>query len=210
MSAVLSRYALLAWFMVVGSTSNLSAQLWEAGAPGDDVASVALSVGMVSPRTTLPDGSSFENGIALGLAGTWWGHRYFGLRAAVLRSETNGVHGAELSGVGFQDPTIWLVDADVLLRLPFDGGRFTWFPYVAAGVGLKSYRWTITNTRRGDTSLGDVIWAAGLEFRPGGNGWYGLKLEAKNHNSQYEFQEFIKNAQDMNDLVFTAAITLNR
>lgn len=196
--------------LVASSGEKVAAQLWNAGLPGEDIASISLQVGAASPITTLPDGAYFEDGLALGATGTLWAHRYLGFRGAVTRSETNGVHGEAFSAAGVMHPTVWFYDVAVLLRVPMVGNRLTWFPYVATGVGGKSYRWAIPNTRRGDTSLGGLTLAGGLEVRPGRTGWYGLQLEVKNHRSTYDFFEFRDDPQDINDLVFAVGITLTR
>ena len=192
------------------SVSGLTGQLWEAGEPGEDVFSFALTSGVLSPRKSLPNGGSFESGVAFGLAATVWAHRYLGFRVAVVRSETNGADGGAFTVESVMDPDVYLYDVGAVLRLPMTAGNTTWFPYASAGVGGKTYRWAIQQTGGGGTSIaiGNVALGGGLEVRPAG--WFGLQAEVRYHRSKYEFHEFEFLPQDMADLVFKVGVTLNR
>ena len=194
------------------SVSGLTGQLWEAGEPGEDVFSFALTSGVLSPRKSLPNGGSFESSVAFGLAATVWAHRYLGFRLGVVRAETNGADGGAFTVESVMDPDVYLYDVGAVLRLPMTAGNTTWFPYASAGVGGKTYRWALQNNGAAGTSIaiGNVALAGGLEVRPTQAGWFGLQAEVKYMRSNYEFHEFEFLPQDMADLWFTVGVTLNR
>jgi hypothetical protein len=67
--------------------SELAAQ-WEAGLPGQDVASVTLHLGAVAPTTTFPQGDSYGTGIGGGISGIYWFHNRVGIRGSFLLGKT--------------------------------------------------------------------------------------------------------------------------
>lgn len=204
--AVAATAILLAW-----TGSELAAQPWYAGLPGDDVGSLAIQVGAVSPTTELPDGGGFQTGIAAGVTGTFWPFRHLGFRGSLLTGKTNGDRGPNNnSKAGLENPTLLLYNAEIAFRYPVVGGSLAWFPFVAAGGGGKTYYWSerLTGFPRDFTYA--WTFAAGLEFRRTSSPWYGFVLEVKNFNSKYKWHGWHFDEPIMRDMIFTAGITLNR
>lgn len=217
------------------SASPVSGQLWDAGVPGEDLGSLALLFGSVAPQSSLPDGASFASGIAIGGSASWWPFRYVGFRGHVVRAKTDGQEGHEFSSVAFEEPVVWLYSADVAVRYPLVGQRIALAPYIAAGYGGKSYEWSLNRLSagsHGNTTFGWTL-AGGAEIRPGSSGWYGLRLEIANQRSEFRFfeyagphpqHEFYRQEAvvhegvvpgnlefpDMNDLILSVGVTLNR
>ncbi|MQA89480.1 MAG: outer membrane beta-barrel protein [Gemmatimonas sp.] len=192
----------------------LSGQLWEAGLPGDDIGSLAVNFGVLSPTTEFPDdGSSFDQGTGFGMALTYWPSDHFGLRTHVMRGETPGNHGnlapcppTPCSAVGYQEPVVWHYSAEAAVRRPMGGAGFAWFPYASAGVTGKSYRWSIDRPRVGYTGGGWTA-AGGIEARTGATGPLGFMAEVRTY--QTRFQTLGKN-QGQSDFALTAGVTLSR
>jgi hypothetical protein len=197
-------------------TSPLSAQIWEAGLPGDDIGSVAVTGGVVAPSTNFSDdGSHFESGGIFGLALTYWPFEHFGLRTHVMRGKTQGNHGdmaatcppAPCSPIGFQEPVVWHYSLEAALRRPMGGsGGTAWFPFVSVGATGKSYRWSIERPWVGYTGGGWTA-AGGVELRMAATGPFGFIAEARTF--QTRFQALGKN-QTHSDFAFTAGLTLSR
>jgi hypothetical protein len=191
-------------------------QPWSAAAQlaGDDVATFAIHGGAVAPTTTLPDGSSFETGAAVGASGAWWVLRNFGFRGHVTRSYTEGVQPAEFSAAAANAGRVWLYGADVVGRLPLANGRMT--PYVSAGAGGKSYRWKY-GMYEGGTAFA-WSYAGGLDVRPVQSGRFGLILEGRYHRTEYHWHglsflgplpEFKRTSPTVNDYLITAGVSVN-
>ncbi len=226
-------FAIAMFLCMALSGSRVSAQGWSAGAPGEDVGSLALLIGSMAPQSTLPGGASFASGIAVGASVTVWPFRYVGFRGNIARAKTKGQEGTEFSSVAFEDPVVWLYSGDLALRFPLVGERFSVVPYIAGGYGGKHYNWTINRTAAGaggSTSFGLTL-AGGTEFRLGSGG-LGLRVEVLRQKSEFKFFEFAGPTPDhefyrdsfvihevvpgertfptMSDLVLTVGITLNR
>jgi len=188
--------------------------LWEAGQPGDDIGSVAVMFGVLAPSTSFSDdGSSFEQGTALGLALNYWPFERLGLRTHVLRAKTPGDHGdlapcppTPCSAIGYQEPVVWDYALEAAVRLPMGGGGLNWFPYLSAGVAGKSYRWSVDVPRVGYTGGGFTA-AGGVEVRTASMGPFGFIAEARTY--QTKFQTLGKNERQ-SDFALTAGITLSR
>jgi opacity protein-like surface antigen len=205
--------------LVTHFAPGLSAQTWQVGLPGDDVASVVLNLGAVVPTTTLPDGSSHDPGMAVGVAATWWPLRNFGFKAQAIRSHTLGVHGdtvfsaaAAYSGEG---SSVWLYSGELVLRLPIMADRVS--PYLSGGPGGKSYRWSIPRPYIGRTTFA-WAYAAGVDIRPTASRQFGLVIEGRYHRSQYKWHglgdrgpppEFLETGPTMNDFAVTAGVSVN-
>ena len=192
----------------------LSAQLWEAGLPGEDVGSLAVNFGVVSPATEFPDdGSSFEQGSAFGAALTYWPFDHVGLRAHVLRGKTPGDHGdlspcppAPCSSVGYENPVVWFYALEAAVRRPMGDDGFAWFPYASTGVTGKSYRWEIDRPRVGYTDIGWTA-AGGIEVRTSATGPFGFVAEVRTYQTQFNT---LGKSENQSDLAFTAGVTLSR
>lgn len=199
-------------------TSEASAQFWQAGRLGDDIGSLGIIAGVVSPTTTLPDGSSHDAGTAIGATGTVWPLDYLGARASVVYGKTAGVHGERFSAAAAHDPKVFLYSAELAIRYPFAGERFSWFPYLSGGPGAKSYRWAIDRPRVGDTSFAWSI-GGGVDVRPTRSGSVGIQVDVRNYQSRYQwhglgYRAAVPDDQAwgpiLNDVVITAGLTLNR
>jgi hypothetical protein len=192
----------------------LSAQLWQAGLPGDDVGSLALNLGVLSPATEFADdGSSFDQGTAFGVGFTYWPFDHVGLRTHVLRGETPGNHGNlspcppnPCSAVGHQQPVVWHYALEGAVRLPMGGAGLAWFPFASAGVTGKSYRWSIDRPRVGYTAPGWTA-AGGIEVRTRATGPFGLLAEVRTYQTSFET---LGKSEGHSDFAFTAGVTLNR
>jgi hypothetical protein len=189
------------------------AQLWTTGQPGDDVGSIAVLFGQLSPNSTFSeDGSGFESGTVIGASGTGWLFRRLGVRAHFLRGETEGNHGntncevaPPCAAVSYQKPTVWAYGLEGVARLPMGSESFTWFPYISVGGAGKSYRWSFGQVE-GNTSWGMTA-AAGIELRPGATSGLGLVAEFRNYRTPFDYFG-VDEAQ--NDYVFSAGLSINR
>jgi opacity protein-like surface antigen len=200
--------------------TDLSAQFWEAGRPGQDVATLAILGGAISPTTTLPDGSSHSSGAAVGIAGTWWFHRFAGVRGSFTYTQVEGQAEPSMpfSAAATQDPTIWLYGIDLTLRYPVVADGYAVSPYLMAGPGGKSYRWSIENPRIGDSGFA-WSYGGGVDVRPTRSGSLGIVLEVENHRSRYMWHglglravapDYQAVGPLLNDIVFSAGLTLSR
>jgi len=201
------------------ATSELEAQLWEAARPGEDRASLAVQGGLLQPNTTYDDGSSFDAGVGVGLTTSYWVFRNVGLRSSLFRSRTEGRAGEEFSPVGLQNPTVWLYNLELALRLPVAGDRLGGFPYLAAGYGGKTYRWDPSWPEQIGFTSGAWTAAGGIELRSIGGSPFGLIGEVRNYwygYSGFQYQwgsgigRHINDPQDSSDLMFTAGVTISR
>jgi len=205
-----------------GLAADLSAQGWDAARPGEgDLGSISLITGLVSPTSTLPDESTHENGVAVGASAVWWATRHVGLRAHAIRSQTDGVEGSIPSSAARHDPTVWFYGAELAVRYPMGGEGLSWFPYLSAGPGGKSYRWAIERPRIGDSSF---VWSfgGGVDVRPGSDR-FGIVIDVRNHRSTYTWhgngpsfrskgfaERYTWPKPVVNDLVFTVGVSVSR
>jgi hypothetical protein len=193
--------------------SELAAQ-WEAGLPGQDVASVTLHLGAVAPTTTFPQGDSYGTGIGGGISGIYWFHNRVGIRGSFLLGKTPGQPSPTYDHdkqAGLENPTVWYYGGEFLLRHPMEAGeRFAWFPYIAAGAGGKQYRWEQTWTGFNRDYTYTTNFAAGIDIRPTDSPWYGFALEARMFNSKYKWHTYYFDQPTQRDLIITAGFKLNR
>src|SRR5688572_19459797 len=75
---------------LVASRGELQAQLGYAPAPGDEVATIAVLGGALSPLTTFDDGSTFATGAAAGMSVAGWASDLLGFRVTLVRSTHDG------------------------------------------------------------------------------------------------------------------------
>lgn len=173
------------WFVLACSPVALSAQVFGSGQPGEDTFSVGVLTGQLDPQTTYRDGGRFDSSTLIGVAGTWWGSRYLGVNGGLAFAESDAV--APDGGISFltgQDPRQTLVHVDGVIRYPLgDAGAVTGFPYVAAGMGGKYYRFSRVDTH----PEWDLAWsyAVGGELRVGQQGRVGLRAEFRDVRSNF-------------------------
>jgi hypothetical protein len=172
-------------FAIAGAVATASASELSAQAPriGDDFGSARIHVGALAPTSTFTDNifgeSSFATGTAVGasvLVWPWQGRIGFG--ANLFRSSTDGQAEVEWAPMALNDPTQWLFSSGLAYRLPYD----TWYPYVAAGVGMKQYNWKLSRHKEDRFFLWDV--AAGAEARPSFLGRFGFSAEVRSMHSK--------------------------
>lgn len=159
----------------------------------------SLYAGGFSPTAKLGAGEFGQAGTVGGTAGVLLG-RYAGARINVMFTNTH-VQGSPVSSFAFDDPNVWLYDADLLLRLPMETetGRFT--PYLVGGVGTKLYRFdTLGDERNLAGNFG-----AGLEYRLPGQSYWGLSVEVRDFVSRFQ-RSYVDDTQ--NDVVWTGGLTL--
>ncbi len=166
--------------VTLASAIGLSAQ---SPTIGQDFGSVRINGGVLAPTSTFNDEmygeSSFATGPALGvsvLVWPWQGRLGFG--ANLVRSSTDGEAEVELAPMALNDPTQWHFTTGLAYRLPYD----TWYPYVAAGVGMKQYNWKMSRHKEDRFFVWDV--AAGAEFRPDILGRFGFSTEVRSYHSK--------------------------
>lgn len=198
----------------------LRAQFWQAGVPGEDVGSISLYGGLLQPNTTYEDGSTFESGISGGVSVSYWPYRYFGMKALVIRSRTEGREGQEFSPLRFQNPTVWLYNLDLAVRYPIVGSSLALVPYLAGGVGGKTFRWDPSWPEQIGMSAPTKSAAAGFEIRPTGrNRTLGIVVEARGYNYGYTGFNYqwgegigrhIGDPQESTDLLFSVGLTFSR
>jgi len=202
-------------------TAPLKAQLWEAGLPGEDLGSISLLGGLLQPNTTYDDGSTFESGMGFGASVAVWPWRHVGVRATLLRGRTEGKEGEVFSPLRFQNPTIWLYNLDLALRYPLmTESSLALAPYIAAGVGGKTFRWDPSWPEQIGFTSRTLTAAGGIEVRPTGGGRaLGLIAEVRGYRYGYTGFQYqwgdgigrhIGDPQDSTDLLFTLGLTLNR
>ena len=196
--------------------ANLSAQLWEAGLAGEELGSVALHFGAFVPRTTLPDGGSWETGTAVGASLGLWAHPNLGFRMQVIRTYTEGVQpGGDLYSAAAENAgRVWTYSGEVALRYPIMDGRAA--PFISGGPAGKSYRWKY-GMYKGGTAFAWTA-AGGLDFRPTASGTLGLVVEARYYRSNYLWHgvswkgpmpDFERTAPTVNDIMITGGVALN-
>jgi opacity protein-like surface antigen len=197
-------------FVLVGLVSEAPAQQ-RSGLPGHDVGSVALHIGAVTPMRDLPDGTSFDSGIAGGLAATAWAFPNFGVRGTVMFGQGGGTPGpGSTSRAGLEEPTLALYSLDLLARYPMVSGQFAWFPYLGGGIGGKQYLWSEQFTGvEWDLAFAWTT-SGGVEVRPAASPRLGFVLDVSRFSSKYIWHGFFWEEPKLSDLRVTAGITLNR
>lgn len=191
------------------SGSKLAAQGWEAGLPGDDVFSVGIQVGAVSPSTTLPDGGGFENGFAGAVSATYWTGPHVGLRANLAIGSTSG---DETPGslAAAEDPSVMFYGGELVARYPVGTSSLVVSPYAGLGGGVKLYDWEGWRTGL-DKDL-TFAWnlSGGLDIRPVSTPWIGFIVEAKRFTSKYKWHALNFEEPTVNDYLFSVGVSLNR
>ena len=195
--------------LALSSGGALSAQPWQAGLPGDDLLSIGIRLGALSPTTTLPDGSKFSGGLGGAISATYWPFDHVGARATYELGKTEGNH-LQLAPASLENPTVSFFGGEVDLRLPMRASSIAWFPYVGVGAGGKMYDWSEDSTGI-DRDL-TFAWnlTGGLDIRPVSAPWVGVVLEAKRYSSKYKWHSNFWDEPNVNDLFFSVGVTLNR
>ncbi len=190
--------------------AELAAQPWYAGLPGDDVASLALQVGMRG-KTTLPDDASFGTSVGAGIAATFWPTTHLGFRGTFLGTKMQGDEGPNGAKAGREDATLMMYNLELMLRRPMGGtGSFAYAPYVGVGAGGKTYQWTEWLTGHEYDFTYSWGFSAGVELRPTSSPWYGFQLEVKRYSSHYKWHGFHIEQPVVSDMLFTAGISIHR
>jgi len=170
--------------------TTLSAQLPSGPAPGNEIASVDVKLGMLSPQTTFTDESfgesSFDNGLAVGFSAAAWPllDRRVGIKGQVVRSKTEGTNSiSEFAPIAINDPTVYLYTLEVAIRHPMEMGSLSGFPYLSLGYGGKHYTWAVSQHREDKF----IAWtgAAGYELRLTAMGAFGLTAELRGYQSNF-------------------------
>lgn len=179
--------------------ADLSAQAH----PGNDLVSINAYGGGFSPTQTFQDRSEFDNSGTLGGAVTLWVHPFVGVRGNVLWSPTDVSFTDPASPLAGEDPNAWAYSGDLVLRLPFEAGAAgTLFPYIVGGLGGKTYDFETLST---ETDFAGNF-GAGLEYRPGADGRWGIQAEVRDIVSSFDR---LGVDRTQHDLVWTGGITLN-
>jgi hypothetical protein len=147
-----------------------------------------VDFGMFSPRTAFQEPafgeSSFESATALGFSVAAWPHERFGLRAKIVRSETNGTNEtSEFAALAVQDPTQWSFTAEVTARQMLEMGATGLSPYVALGVGMRHYTWHAA--RHDESKFFTWTAAGGADIRPTALGPFGVAVEVRGYRSRF-------------------------
>jgi hypothetical protein len=198
-----------ALLLVAWPGAEAAGQLWSAGVAGEDVGSVALHLGAVSPRTTLPDGAAFSGGVSGGVTGTFWPGRYIGFRGNLMTGRTTG-NRAPRTKAGQEDPMLILFGADAAVRYPMTSGSLSWFPFAAFGGGAKVYDWSENLTGFESDLTYAFNFGGGVDIRPRSNPAYGFVVEMRQYTSKYKWHGHTLNEPRVNDLFVTVGVSLNR
>jgi hypothetical protein len=197
-------------FVFVALASEAAAQQ-QSRHPGRDVASVAFHFGAVTPMRDLPDGTSFNSGIAGGVSATVWAFPHFGVRGSTMFAQGGGTPGpGTTSRAGLEEPTLALYSLELLARYPIVSGRFAWVPYVGGGVGAKQYLWSEQFTGIAWDLAGAWTTSGGVAVRPAASPGYGFVVDVSRFSSKYTWHGFLWDEPRIVDLRVTAGITLNR
>jgi len=186
---------------------DLSAQLWQAPAMGDEVVTFSLQGGALTGGPTYPDGSSLGGGLALGGSVAVWASSRIGLRGTFLATKVEGEGGTQTSAspIALLEPRVRFGSAEVLLRQPMAIGSMEGAPYLALGLGWKTYRWDFGSLD--PDTLRALVGGAGYELRLGGGSPLGGFAELRLHRSNFDLWGF---DTAHNDLVLAAGVTLSR
>jgi hypothetical protein len=188
--------------LALSAAPEVSAQLFARRGPNDALVVTTIQGGTLLANTELPDGTTYENGTAIGGSLGFWALRHFGIRGHVATATNDGVQPCggvfpcasdpdlHYSSAAAHAGKVYVYGAELAMRYPVMNGMLT--PYVTAGVGGKSWRWTIPRPTPGRTSR---AWsgAAGLELTPTafqGLGFFervGIVVEARYHRSKYQW-----------------------
>ncbi len=187
--------------------------------------SIGLDVGLFSPRSTFDDGNydgnTFESAVGFGVTGAFWPRRsYFGVRGRFLLTDVNGVNPNFADApIAVNDPKIAVLSVELAVRYPIERASFTAAPYVAGGVGVKSYFWELRV--QPDYVLAYTL-AAGAEVRPSSLGSLGFSAEVRSVQSDFYFFGVQRSDGDLDapygggvtgesnlDLMFTVGVSWN-
>ena len=175
--------------LLVAATGPARAQL-AVPEPGREIASVAVKLGVLSPRTTFTDASfgesSFQEGMAAGVAVTTWPllGRRVGMRAQLMRGRTDGENStSELAPIAVNDPSVWLYTLELAVRQPVSAGALSGAPYLSAGWGGKQYTWAVSQHKT--SRFMALTAAAGMDVRPASLGAFGVNAELRAYDSHF-------------------------
>ena len=193
--------ALLLTMGALGATAVQAQSTEPRGAAGSDVFTLNVYGGGYAPTADIAPGAGFDASGTIGAAGTVWVHRNVGLRANVLWARTDAPAGAPVPLEG-ERPDVWSYSGDVVLRLPLAlGDAASWFPYLVAGAGAKTYDFEQDGTDTETDFAGNF--GAGLEYR---FERVGLQAEVRDVVSSFERFEI---DEVQHDVVWTAGITVS-
>ena len=185
----MTRAFLSAAALLLASASALHAQL-AVPEPGREIASVAVKVGLLSPRTTFTDAafgeSGFREGMAVGVAVSAWPllGRRVGIRGQLVRSHTDGENStSELAPVAVNDPNVYLYTLELAVRQPLSVGGVSGAPYLSAGWGGKHYSWAVSQHKT--SRFAALTAATGVELRPASLGAFGVGAELRAYGSRF-------------------------
>lgn len=164
--------------------------------------SVAALGGGLSPAADVGDGDFDASGSG-GLEATAWLGDHVGLRATGLYAATDAAPQIPPVLEG-EDPNVFLYSGDVVLRYPIDVMATDGFlqPYLVGGLGAKTYDFETIDT---ETDLAGNV-GAGVEYRVGDEGRWGLLVEARDYISEFD-QLGVEDTQ--HDIAWTAGVSLN-
>jgi hypothetical protein len=183
---------------VLGTTTVQAQSAAPGGAAGSEILTIGAYGGGFSPAADLTSNSGFGNSGTGGGTLTLWVHPNVGVRGNVLFARTEIGSGAP-EGLTGEKPNIWAYSGDLVLRLPFDvlNGRDSWFPYLAGGIGGKTYAFDNLND---ETDFAGNF-GAGVEYRLAR---WGVQAEVRDIVTSFE--RFGVN-KTQHDVVWTAGIT---
>jgi hypothetical protein len=184
--SVLSAAAVL---LVAASASTLHAQL-AVPQPGREIATIALKLGVLSPRTTFSDASfgesRFKQGTAVGVSVAAWPllGRRVGIRGQMVRSHTDGQNStSELAPIAVNDPNVYLYTMELAVRQAMSVGPVRGAPYLAAGLGGKQYNWAVS--QHSVSRFSTLTAATGVDLRPKRLGAFGINTELRAYSSHF-------------------------
>ena len=200
-------------FFPLSSAAPLQGQIFGglgSAEPGEDVISLAVIYGRITPETRFRDGGGFDSSTLLGGSATFWLNRYAGLQFSVVFSEHTALLASDgrESVVSGRDPDVQTYQGDLLARYPITTGVLTLSPYVALGGGWKYFNWTWDSVGgRGSRGM-DGAWSyvGGLEARFGAERRLGARAEFRDLRSK-----FARYGEDLThqDRIFTGGLLLN-
>jgi hypothetical protein len=193
--------------------AQLSAQIFSGlgvAEPGNDVLSLGVIYGTMTPKTRFRDGGGFDNGSLIGGSAAFWLNRYMGLQFSVAFSKHGTLNATDggVSVVSGRDPSIQTYQGDLLGRYPLPAGAVTVSPYVGIGGGWKYFNWKWDSVGGRNSRGMDGAWSyvGGLEARFGAQKRFGLRGEYRDLRSS-----FARLGEDLThkDRVFVGGLLLN-
>lgn len=202
MNAKLIYAALIAVTAAFTSVDLQAQQIGGQSHPGADVLSFSVVGGGYFSTSDLGSGTEFDDSGTVGGTATYWAHPNIGVRGNVLWSPPDVRSPAESQLAG-QDPNIWLYSGDVVLRMPLPASaNMSWYPYLAGGVGGKTYDF---ETLDAETDFSGNV-GVGVELRFGQTGRWGIHTEVRDFISNFDR---LGHDETLNDVVWTGGVSVN-